>query len=71
MVEVQHGQTLFLKTMQSLDLGLYYAWIIKSIYFDEGSLKTKLVELHLPLASQAILAVGTLFFGVWAGIVFG
>ncbi len=49
----------------------YYAWIIKSMYFDEGSFKTRLVELHLPLTSQAILATGTLFFGIFAGIIFG
>ena len=48
----------------------YYAWIIKSIYFDTGKIKKVLVEIHLPLLAQIILASGTLYFGVYASLVF-
>ncbi len=48
----------------------YYAWIIKSMYFDEGTLKERLVDLHLPQIAQLILAAGTLYFGVFASSVF-
>jgi len=48
----------------------YYAWIIKSIYFDEGKAQEKLVSTPLAMVAQLILAVGTVWFGVYAGSVF-
>ena len=49
----------------------YYAWIIKSIYFDAlDAKKVHFAETKLPLMAQLILVAGTLFFGIFAGVVF-
>ena len=49
----------------------YYAWIVKAIYFDSFSSKRKeFVEIRLPLFAQFILLVGTIYFGVFAGVIF-
>ena len=48
----------------------YYAWIIKHIYFDEGKMKEVLISIPMPLLAQIILAAGTVFFGVYASLVF-
>ena len=50
----------------------YYAWVIKSIYFD--TLEAKEVccaDTSFPLMAQIILVAGTVYFGVFAGMVFG
>ena len=50
----------------------YYAWIVKHIYFDEVTVSYELKELHFaPLVAQFILLGGTLYFGIFAGSVFG
>lgn len=45
----------------------YYAWIIKSIYFDvpQGA-KISPNGTALPIIAQLILAIGTLYFGIFA-----
>ena len=48
----------------------YYAWIIKTLYFDKSEAKERHVEIVLPLFAQIILAVGTIYFGIFAGVVF-
>lgn len=48
----------------------YYAWIVKAIYFDDNEQKERVVTIVLPLMAQLILAGGTLYFGIFAGIVF-
>ncbi len=50
----------------------YYAWVVKAIYFDELHAKEVMFrEIQLPLTAQIILVLGTLYFGVFAGVVFG
>lgn len=50
----------------------YYAWIVKTLYFDDlTASKRELLGIKLPLLAQFILLGGTLFFGVFAGVVFG
>jgi NADH-quinone oxidoreductase subunit N len=50
----------------------YYAWVVKGIYFDSlEAKKVELLEIKLPLMAQFILLFGTLYFGVFAGSVFG
>ena len=50
----------------------YYAWVIKTIYFDKLQAKEReLVELKIPTLAQLILVGGTLYFGIFAGVVFG
>jgi len=50
----------------------YYAWVVKAIYFDELSAsKREFLAIKLPMSAQFILLGGTLFFGVFAGVVFG
>ena len=49
----------------------YYAWIIKAIYFDEKEGKIKeLVSIELPILAQIILVIGTVYFGVFAWVLF-
>ena len=49
----------------------YYAWIVKSMYFDKLTAKE---VFHAPVqfatGAQVILALGTLYFGIFAGSVF-
>ncbi len=50
----------------------YYAWVVKGMYFDSFSAKEMaFVEIKLPMSAQFILAVGTLYFGIFASTVFG
>ena len=49
----------------------YYAWIIKAIYFDEKESKIReLVSIELPILAQIILVIGTVYFGVFAWVLF-
>jgi NADH-quinone oxidoreductase subunit N len=49
----------------------YYAWVIKTIYFDDAvNVNVEKKTLTFPLVSQTILAFGTLFFGMFAWVVF-
>ncbi len=52
----------------------YYAWIIKAIYFDTTEREVTLIKeenvLSTQLLAQLILASGTIFFGVFAGVIF-
>jgi NADH-quinone oxidoreductase subunit N len=49
----------------------YYAWVVKAIYFDEFKAKEVMyAQTKTKLFAQIILAVGTLFFGVFATYVF-
>ena len=48
----------------------YYVWIIKAIYFDDTSKEKQELKLTMPLMAQTILACGTLYFGIFAGVVF-
>ena len=49
----------------------YYAWIIKTIYFDafKGK-KSMYTQMILPTFAQVILFGGTIYFGIFAGTVF-
>ena len=50
----------------------YYAWVVKAIYFDELKIQKRVfLGIKLPMTAQFILLGGTLFFGVFAGVVFG
>jgi NADH-quinone oxidoreductase subunit N len=50
----------------------YYAWVVKAIYFDELEVQKRVfLGIKLPMSAQFILLGGTLFFGVFAGVVFG
>jgi NADH-quinone oxidoreductase subunit N len=44
----------------------YYAWIIKSIYFDKLESKQRYNERGLFILSQIILFLGTIYFGIYA-----
>ena len=48
----------------------YYAWIVKHLYFDEGEEVDAKKNGKLQVASQVILLSGTLFFGIFASVVF-
>ena len=48
----------------------YYTWIIKHLYFDEAKKSFEGTNEKLPMLSQIILLSGTLYFGVFASIVF-
>ena len=49
----------------------YYAWVIKGIYFDAlNSKKVRLNNSKLFISAQIILALGTVYFGIFAGTVF-
>lgn len=49
----------------------YYAWIVKSLYFDKLSAKKReYISIKLPMVAQSILVLGTLYFGVFAESVF-
>jgi len=49
----------------------YYAWIIKHIYFEENASDYTLEKLSFSSsATQVILLLGTLYFGVFASVVF-
>jgi NADH-quinone oxidoreductase subunit N len=58
---------LFAFLNSALSLG-YYGWIIKFIYFDNGN-GEKIEVGKSKLISQYILFFGTLFFGIFAGVV--
>ena len=50
----------------------YYAWVIKSIYFDElNTQKVYFANIRVSVMAQIILVVGTIYFGIFAGLVFG
>lgn len=50
----------------------YYAWVIKGIYFDKlESKEVCCANIQLPIIAQFILVAGTIYFGVFAGVVFG
>lgn len=48
----------------------YYAWIIKSIYFDKGESKNIALNSPLPLLAQITLFAGTIYFGIYAKLIF-
>jgi len=49
----------------------YYAWIVKHLYFDEADASTAFkAEEKLTVISQLILFAGTLYFGIFASLVF-
>ncbi len=48
----------------------YYAWIVKHLYFDEAETEKAQDRERAPLAAQIILLGGTLFFGIFASVVF-
>jgi NADH-quinone oxidoreductase subunit N len=52
----------------------YYAWIVKHLYFDEEKseiMKKDTFESEKSsMISQTILLVGTLYFGIFASVVF-
>jgi len=50
----------------------YYAWVIKSIYFDAlDTQKVYFANIRSSVMAQIILVAGTLYFGIFAGLVFG
>ena len=48
----------------------YYAWIVKQLYFDDAATEYKPFTEKAPIAAQTILLAGTLYFGIFASIVF-
>ena len=49
----------------------YYAWIIKHIYFDKKNLQSKISSVKFaPVIAQFILLAGTIYFGIFANVVF-
>jgi NADH-quinone oxidoreductase subunit N len=48
----------------------YYAWIIKGIYFDKLTKEKSFVSVGLPIVSQIILVVATVYFGIFASLIF-
>ena len=48
----------------------YYAWIIKSIYFDTLAKEEIIKPIYLPIIAQIILFTGTIYFGIFAKTVF-
>jgi len=48
----------------------YYAWIIKSIYFDTLAKKEIIKPIYLAIVAQIILFAGTVYFGIFAKTVF-
>jgi len=50
----------------------YYAWVVKSIYFDKFETKeVYFTNTKLSMMAQIILVAGTIYFGIFAGLVFG
>ena len=50
----------------------YYAWVVKSIYFDKFEAKeVYFADVKLAMSAQFILVAGTIYFGIFAGVVFG
>jgi len=49
----------------------YYAWIIKAMYFDNLEKERGVIAVGLPMISQVVLVLGTVYFGIFAGTVFG
>jgi len=50
----------------------YYAWVVKSIYFDKLYTKNlSFVDIKLSMLAQFILLAGSIYFGIFAGTVFG
>jgi len=60
---------LFALLNSALSVG-YYAWIIKTIYFDKLEVKERFNEGSLVTVAQFILFIGTIYFGVYAGDIF-
>ena len=48
----------------------YYAWIVKHLYFDEASSLLLRYSDKPRLTAQAILLAGTVYFGIFAAVVF-
>lgn len=48
----------------------YYAWIIKYLYFDEATTHLEPLKKSSPIIAQVILLAGTLYFGIFASLVF-
>lgn len=48
----------------------YYAWIVKHLYFDKNEEDNFIKLQGFPLIGQVLLAGGTLFFGIFAQILF-
>ena len=48
----------------------YYAWIIKHLYFDEAPARQIRFDEKPPFFAQTILLAGTVYFGIFASIVF-
>ena len=49
----------------------YYAWVIKSIYFDKLEAKEVCcANTRFAMMAQIILVAGTIYFGIFAGLVF-
>ncbi len=54
----------------------YYAWIVKHIYFDAPSMTLEQEQTHkdedenIAILSQSILLLGTVYFGIFASLVF-
>jgi len=48
----------------------YYIWILKSIYFDTNQKPKILISIPNKILAQAILASGTIYFGILAGGLF-
>ena len=63
---------MFIALLNSALSVAYYAWVIKSIYFDKFDAKeVHFADVKLPISAQLILVAGTIYFGIFAGVVFG
>jgi len=48
----------------------YYAWIVKHLYFDEVTVEQKRFDGKPRMIAQTILLAGTVYFGIFAAVVF-
>ena len=48
----------------------YYAWIVKHLYFDEATRAYERYKEKLPMMAQTILLAGTVYFGIFAAVIF-
>ena len=48
----------------------YYAWIVKHMYFDEASASAETYTNRFPILAQIILLLGTVYFGIFASVIF-
>ncbi len=53
----------------ALSLG-YYAWIVKHFYFDVAMKEQNVFKNKAPFLAQTILMLGTIYFGIFASLVF-